>query len=104
MSPFLSAVAHVSALLGPASSTDRNESPPSGVAWTSARWSRGADYIDLRVYDDGDRGLTARRGIDLRLVPSLDITAAVRDLSAWLNWPHPARSGYDANGSPVEGA
>lgn len=99
---FPSALSEVTALLGEPSVTDRFESPPSGVAYTAARWTRGEVDIDLRVYDDGDRSLAARGIKQLSLVPCVDLVAAVRDLCARLSWSTCARTGYDANGSPVD--
>ena len=52
MSPFLSAVAHVSALLGPADATDDD----------LACWGvRGGVNLALRYHDDADIVLTAER-------------------------------------------
>lgn len=97
MSPFLSAVAHVSALLGPADETCDD----------LARWgAREGANLAVRYYDDRDIVLTAERLDGEARVWTAIGEHAVRDACAWLSWevPRPSRVGYDANGSPVEAA
>ena len=114
MSPFLSAVTHVSALLGPADATERTPLPAADSHVTVARWRHVSLYRDslnesitVRAYDDvPDVVLVAERiDGDARAWTAIG-DGTVRDACAWLSWevPRPSRVGYDANGSPVEAA
>lgn len=104
MSPFLSAVAHVTALLGPADATEDIAEP---YPATIARWGHPAGAnLTVRHYGiTGSVVLVAERFPDDREWRSIG-DATVRDACAWLSWPvpRPPRVGYDANGSPVEAA
>jgi len=103
VSPFLSAVAHVSALLGPADATEHHGDADA----TIARWGDPAGAnLTVRHYGiTGSVVLVAERRDDDREWRAIG-DATVRDACAWLSWevPRPSRVGYDANGSPVEAA
>lgn len=111
MSPFLSAVAHVSALLGPADYERARTVTPDGVLPALAGWyhegaaltvTDGVDTIDVVLHAerlDGD----AR---EWRAIGE----HSVRDACAWLGWslPRPtlpglAPVGYDGDGRLTAG-
>ena len=101
---FAPALAAVSALLGPPDATERIDDPPGA---TIARWGHAAGAnLTVRHYGiTGSVVLVAERFPDGREWRAIG-DATVRDACAWLSWevPRPPRVGYDANGSPVEGA
>lgn len=105
---FLSARAHVSALLGPADATERKPLPAADSHVTVARWGHGGGVsLSVRAYDDvPDVVLVAERLDGGGRTWTAIGEHSVRDAAAWLGWsvPRPPRVGYDANGSPVEAA
>ena len=101
---FAPALAAVEALLGPADATEDIVEP---YPATIARWGHAAGAnLTVRHYGiTGSVVLVAERFPDDREWRAIG-DATVRDACAWLSWevPRPPRVGYDANGSPVEGA
>ena len=104
---FLSAVAYVSALLGPADALRARTVTASGVLPALAGWyHEGAALTVTDGVDTIDVVLSAERiDGDARTWTAIG-DGTVRDACAWLGWPlpRPSRVGYDANGSPVEAA
>jgi len=114
VSPFLSARAYVSALLGaPDYERPRTDSPIVRLRPACARWGRyeGASLTVTDGVNDLDVALRAERiDGDAREWRAIG-EHSVRDACAWLGWTVPrtalpglAPVGYDANGSPVDAA